>query len=483
MSLGRTAIILGASIWPKATNLSAPASFAKSANDFAQYLCSPDGLNLRSENLLNLFDTDEPSSRVLQQIAAFLKAANEGTNLQRELIFYYVGHGAFHGSDYLLALRSTNSEMTAASSLRVHDLADVTLKNTAGWRRFFILDCCFAAAAYSEFQSAPLQVAVQRVQGSLPPEGTSLLCASGARDPAKAPKDEPYTMFSGAFLEILKFGTTAGPPELSFLDVAELSTALIQTKYADDAVRPEVHTPEKRKGDIALIPLFPNAALRADIPSRLRAIETQLISLEQVIRDLQRHLTGVAASKPTIHPEDPNPVFTLLEVKKTLRFSGDGQSVGHLQRFQTLRANSIANEFWICSIAADGSIQGINLDGDGSPSMDSQINSGLIDVVAKYPAAIAKGQTVEMRLEYDLVDSFKAQDEYLGHMVQHVTERVILEIEFGVRRCLSGAVYRKYAGTTYRTEIPVERSQSGSRLRTEITLLKVGEEYRLAWRW
>jgi Caspase domain len=478
------AIILGASEWPHAPGLSAPTSFKNSAAEMGQYLRSPEGLYLRSDNVLDLFDSSDPAPKLLSTIVAFLREKSL-TVKSTSLILYYVGHGAFVGEDYLLAIQSTDADLMGASSLRIRDLSRAILRNTSGMRRYLVLDCCFAAAAYAAFQSAPLQVAIQRTQVELPPEGTALLCASGSRDPALAPKDETYTMFTGALLQVLKFGTMAGPPEFSFVDVGELATAYLRDKYADEAVRPEVHTPEKRKGDVALIPIFPNPTLRSDTTSRLFAVEKQLAQLVQNFRELQRNPPPSQvpqASSPSA--DEPLPLFTVLEVQKILKFGGDdGQKDAHLRRLQKMRANAIATEFWICAISADGPITKLALDGDYNPALDFRKDAGQIDVVAKYPVAIPPKKIVELTLEYDITDSFPQNVEYLGHEVQHQTERVVIEVEFGVRKCLSGAIHRKYAGSIFRTEITVERSESGSRLRAEITNLKIGEEYRLVWTW
>jgi uncharacterized caspase-like protein len=477
------AIILGASKWPTATSLSAPASFKNSAQDFKNYLLSPEGINLQAANLLDLFDEPDPAPMILERIVKFLKDQRTIETVG-SLLFYYVGHGAFEGNDYFLALRSTNTDLTAASSLRIRDLARAVLTNGSGMRRFLILDCCFAAAAYSAFQSPPLQVAVQRTQAELPSEGTALLCASGARDPALAPKDEPYTMFTGALLQTLKFGTLVGPPELSFVDVGDLATAYIRDKYANEAVRPEVHTPEKRKGDVALIPMFPNAAVRSDMSGRLLAVEKQVADLVQIVRESQRVPASQGSNPPTASSNEPMPLFTILSIEKILRFtSSDGQSVAHLQRLQKMRANAIATDFWVCTVSADGPITNLALDGDFSPALESRKDSGQLEIIAKYKAAIPLGKTFQLRLDYDINNSFSSPDEYIGHQVQHQTDKITLQIEFGVRKCLSAEVHRKFAGSIFRLETPVEKTASGSQLRTEIGNLRLGEEYRLAWRW
>lgn len=482
--MSQIAIVLGASSWPNSDSLAGPESLRNSATAFVDYLHSPEGLYLRQEEVLSLFDSEDAPSKLIEQIISFLQGHKPrgGTT---SLIMYYVGHGFFVHNDYYLAIKHTNAEFSAASSLHVRDLADAILKNTFSLRRFVILDCCFAAAAYKEFQSAPLQAAVQKLQSEMPPEGTALLCASGARDFGRAPKGEVYTMFSGALLRVLKFGNMAAGPELSLADVGDLTAALINDKYPDTAVRPEVHSPEKRKGDVALIPLFPNQAVRPDVSSRLRAIEQQLSSLDLGIREVQRKLDALALPEGPKRLEDKSkPVFTVLELRKTLRFtSRDGQSIACLERNQRMRANTLATEFWICAIASAGSISKLQVEGDYTPTLEEHREAGMIDVAAKYPVAIPSGQVVNLKLEYTLKESFMKKNEYLGHLVQHETETAIIEVAFKSRKCLSAVVYRKYAGLTYKMETDVERNDSGSLIRIKLNDLKLGEEYRLAWKW
>ena len=181
----------------------------------------PEGLYLRSDNVLDLFDSPQPAPELLKSIVGFLREKSL-TIKSTSLILYYVGHGAFVGR-IISSDSSSDAELMGASSLRIRDLAKAILRNTSGMRRYLILDCCFAASAYAAFQTAPLQAAVQRTQVELPPEGTALCVASGARDPALAPKDETYTTFTGALLQVLKFGTMACPPEFSFVDIGELT--------------------------------------------------------------------------------------------------------------------------------------------------------------------------------------------------------------------------------------------------------------------
>src|ERR671927_1338211 len=197
-------IILGASDFPGAPQLSANEAFKNSAADFKHYLLNKDGFALPVANLLNLFDSPAPVEMQDNEIGAFLRARSkdlEGSqNPARDLIIYYVGHGGFFtpGDQYFLALRNTKEGSEIISGYPIYVLANQLKENATHLRRFLILDCCFAATAYQAFQSGPLEVAKQKTLEELPSKGTALLCASGPRDPAKAPPGLRHTMFSGA---------------------------------------------------------------------------------------------------------------------------------------------------------------------------------------------------------------------------------------------------------------------------------------------
>lgn len=255
------AIILGASVFPLCTQLYAESpSFENSAREFERYLRSKErGFGLPARNLLPLFNTSKTPAEIDARIAKFLQplAANA-----KDLILYYVGHGAFTGpnQDYYLALKSTNYSNPPISSLRMTDLARRLKEDARNVRRFLIIDSCFAAASFVEWQSPPLELASLKTLESFPPSGTALLCSSNRNEVSKAPLSEKHTMFSGALLELLETGDNKLEDDFTFEELGHRVRIRIREKYADEAVRPQVLVPDQAKGDIARIPLFPNPA-------------------------------------------------------------------------------------------------------------------------------------------------------------------------------------------------------------------------------
>ena len=260
------AVLLGGSSWPKSPQLAASAAFASSARGFRQYLTDGRGFGLPDANVLDLFDSPKTAPEIVEEIQNYLRQRMSLDPTPRDLFLYYTGHGGFIGGrDYFLAVRSTIEGLEGTSSIRVSDLASALRNGARDLRRFLILDCCFAAAAFKEFQSTPGAAARLQTLDAFPRRGTTLLCSSSSRSVSIAPEGEPYTMFSGALLDVLRHGDTSIQTPLSLEDVGLRVGDLIRRKYDDRGVRPEVHSPDQRDEDIARIPVFPNAGLASHI--------------------------------------------------------------------------------------------------------------------------------------------------------------------------------------------------------------------------
>jgi hypothetical protein len=276
-------IVLGAGKFPKLPEHMSNAAFRKSSAEFCRYLVDRNGFGLAAPNLLDLFDNPAGPSEQDEQIGQFLSRRID--DLRRsgspatDLIVYYVGHGGFFPphDQYFLALAGTKEGSEGISGYPIRSLA-ATLKRASPWlRHYLILDCCFSAAAYQAFQaSGPMEVARKKTEEELPPRGTALLCAASPRDPAKAPHGESYTMFSGVLMELLWQGVPDLPARVSLAEVGQRVEELIRWRYTDSAVRPEVHSPDQQKGDLAQVPLFPNHSRAArpetSLPSAVPAV-------------------------------------------------------------------------------------------------------------------------------------------------------------------------------------------------------------------
>lgn len=161
--------------------------------------------------------------------------------------------------EYFLALRSTTEAVKFATGLRVSDLAQTINRNAAGLRAIIILDCCYAGAAARYFQSGdPVAEPSSKI-----PFGLTLFAASPSRQEASIPPGGKRTMFSDCLLDVLCSGIAEKGPLLSIRDISDRVRLLIEERYRGDAVRPEIHSPRQRHGDVADYPLFPNLAFSA----------------------------------------------------------------------------------------------------------------------------------------------------------------------------------------------------------------------------
>jgi hypothetical protein len=254
-------------MFPRSPQLLQGRFFYNSAFDLMEYLCDEKGMALPPENVLWLFDDTHSPSDQLVEIAEFLDnresyLKSTGTRPDH-LLIYYVGHGLFtRGAEqaYCLAVRSTNQINEGATSMRAAELAGVIKERAAFLKRYLILDCCFAASMYKEFQSGPLTVARVQLNKEFPQRGTALMCSSNALEPARAPRGLEHTMFSSALIHGLRKGYERGGPLLSFSELGDIIRENLREAFPESWVRPEVLSPDQREGDIAHLPLFPNPA-------------------------------------------------------------------------------------------------------------------------------------------------------------------------------------------------------------------------------
>ena len=272
------AILLGASQWPHCLEFQHSHAFSNSAQRLKTYLLDPRQFGVSPINILDLFDVNQSADDIDRSIGDFLDRRlvemRASGSAARDLLVYYVGHGGFVGSqaEYFLAIRRTRSDNLRASSIGIASLADTLKEKARRLRRIVILDCCFAAAAFHSFQSAPGQVALQQTVDAFkeksegtgyPQRGTTLFCSSGPKVPSRISQNGHHTIFTDALLNVLTAGNPHQPskPYLSLRDLTLLTTELLAD--ASDAPRPYLHSPDQSEGDIADIPFFPNVALHS----------------------------------------------------------------------------------------------------------------------------------------------------------------------------------------------------------------------------
>ena len=309
------AVILGSSDFPYISEFKQQPAFESSASEFVGYLLDPDGFQLPQENLLNLFNAKEPMSVQDNMLADFLDQQIKGRGANhvrpRDILTYYVGHGVFTDdgrNEFSLTLYDTRNGRISSTGYLTRALAKTLKEHARNLRMFWILDCCFAAAAYDVFQASPLTIAETQIKDELPTKGASLLCAANRNEPAVAPSGYKYTMFSSGFLHTLRTGVEELPEMLTFSDVGELTRNWIKKEFQDEAVRPEIHSPNQVEGEIAKIPLFPNVAHKKLSPALEESLQSPLrwvrkgaaIELADLLQSGNKHI-ALAASRSLEH--------------------------------------------------------------------------------------------------------------------------------------------------------------------------------------
>jgi putative nucleotidyltransferase with HDIG domain len=253
-------IVLGASKFKKTPALDR-AGFRLSMEDFVSYVLDKGLLSLPNTNLLNLFDSQLPPGDQLEAVCNFL-SSRQAASGTKDVILYYVGHGGFVGGanqEYFLAIGTTKEGMEGSTAIRSGDLSSALRDHASRPRKYLIIDSCFAASLVAQFQGSSLSdiVSAQLLE-ALPESGTAALCSSGSRQVSLSPADQSHTMFSGALMDVLRHGEPSAQSAFSLDDVGRRVKDLLRERHPGNWIRPEVHCPDMRKGNVAEIPIFPN---------------------------------------------------------------------------------------------------------------------------------------------------------------------------------------------------------------------------------
>ncbi|MFF0488349.1 hypothetical protein ACFYTQ_04930 [Nocardia sp. NPDC004068] len=314
------AIICGASRWPRLNNFESNQGFSNTANQLSGYLTSENGLRIRPENLLWLFDSPEGSINQLDQIDAFFEErfrifeAPSGAAVT--IVLIYVGHGAFFGRErmYCLLLRDTHEPHLAATSLRVADLANALRARAPQSSQFIVLDACFAGVAFKDFQSDIQQIGYQKIENDLrevDARGVVLLCSASARNPAQLDRSGLATMFGHAMLEVLKAGDAELHGAMSLGHVYKLTRRYLEG--FDNAPLPELHAPDQRSVDLCNMPLFPNPA-RSGTDTAINQVDQQAA----LITDNRDYARGVVQKRDALQDELRIAMSTLANTARSM---------------------------------------------------------------------------------------------------------------------------------------------------------------------
>jgi hypothetical protein len=265
-------LLLGAARYPRRSDLALSAFAAAHAAFKAAMIEGPVPI-VAPDDCLDLFDDDgawvDQQSRIDQWLAE--KRAEPGR--PEALLLYYVGHGGIErGEQVYLTINSTNKIDPYFSSVPRDSLARLLHASANDYRKFLIIDCCFAAKIIKNMQT-PIQQKmtselneVGKVVSKPDSGGLAALCASSSVAAANADGRDGLTQFTDGLLSALRIGDRNRPGDLSFEAVRALIERQLHERYgpdfADDAYEP-VHR----------LPLFPNRAPRPKGEADLEPVE------------------------------------------------------------------------------------------------------------------------------------------------------------------------------------------------------------------
>ncbi|HEX5271854.1 MAG TPA: caspase family protein [Gemmataceae bacterium] len=241
-------------------------AFARSAEAVRQYLESETGLGLPRTNILWLFDNEELPDRQLAEVGQFLAGKKP-----RAILVYFVGHGEFLKSGgkadlYHLSVRKTDPD-ALESALAFTKLLTKLRRHAPGVPCLFVIDACHAGRAFEVVRrglpSSILEGEETQEASFFPLKGLAILSAASRDDFARAPLGASHTMFSGALVDVLRWGVSSErrTPAFSPRDLWKHVKDRLKYKHGRHAVEPEFASTDD-DGGIPALPLFPNPAAK-----------------------------------------------------------------------------------------------------------------------------------------------------------------------------------------------------------------------------
>jgi WD40 repeat protein len=302
-------VYLGASRFPNNRELDRP-SFAASKRRVEEVLTKKYLLADSIEDL-DLFNRDLLPSQIVHEVHSFLTENDRLT----DLIIYYCGHGSFLPPDrtYYLMLRTTHPERAASTGLQFKQFRTDLDEVLSGKRIYLLLDCCYAAAAVSDWMAGSniSTVIGGQIEDVFPSHGTALLAATSRSSPAIAPADRETTLFSGHLADAIENGADIDRDVLSLSDIAQSVRNRIRREGIRNRVLPELYAPRQMLGDVSRIPLTRNGRRVLSITHPATIIMPSAPSSLDSEHEGTRH----AFDQPTTDRRSVTPNLDLLELE------------------------------------------------------------------------------------------------------------------------------------------------------------------------
>jgi endonuclease G, mitochondrial len=263
-------LLLGAARYPRRGDLALPA-FPVAHAAFKAAMIEGHSPIVAPEDCLDLFDDDSAWVNQQSRVDEWLGEKRREAARPEALILYYVGHGGIEkGEQVYLTINSTNKLDPYFSSVPRDSLAKLLRFSASDYRKFLILDCCFAASIIKTLQSStPIQDKmnlelreVGKAVSKPDSGGLAALCASSSLASANANGRDGLTQFTDGLLCALRAGDPSSPSDLSFETVRALLERQLHEHYGVEAVPPSSYFADDFYEPVHQLPLFPNRAKR-----------------------------------------------------------------------------------------------------------------------------------------------------------------------------------------------------------------------------
>ncbi|MFF1797644.1 hypothetical protein ACFVXQ_26085, partial [Kitasatospora sp. NPDC058263] len=241
-----------------------------------------------------------PEASLSDVLAAVERAVEEADG---PVLAFYVGHGLLGpGNELYLATRNSTSETQVSQAIPYRTVRGLLGQARAG--SAVVLDCCFSGLA-----TAPAGRRGHEPYAAARADGGFLLTSASRWEAAFAPPGEPYTLFTGRLLRLLRDGDPDGAPRLTLDAVHSRLAGLAWEGFS----RPR----RQSDGSLGALELAPNRAYRAagsvtasppaDLPcpypgmaSFVPGTSRWFFGREDLVRRLTEAVTDPAARHPVV---------------------------------------------------------------------------------------------------------------------------------------------------------------------------------------
>jgi hypothetical protein len=187
----------------------------------------------------------------------------------------------------------------------------------------------------------------------------------------------------------------------------------------------------------------------------------------------------------TIYKLLNRPIFTYMEVDKTLEFQDDQAQIAHqVSRFKARANHKGITQLWFRNINADGTVQNIRIDGVTIPAHLIQRVAGSIAIFKQFDRELSRGQIATVELSYELHGSFPGAREGLTHITATETKKVKMRVISTPRRPFLDARHLLGYGGQVQAEMEKPTFATG-RLSVECEFKnpKPGSYHTIEWDW